>query len=446
MARETGVTKDVIGQITPLDNNLQVGPHFQVTTHTVQSGLINTRSAPVWASYLGSTGDDRLLGIALDPSIDTTSPNPQPIVAVGFTQNTSDSTDFEGLVARFSTDGTQATKAMLDPGTGNRLEIHSATVDPNDGSIYVNGQATINGTTSDTIARVHADLSVVDWQLSHTPNSEAHGTSVKLDSTGTNLYATGDVDGNTYVTQLTDLTTAQPTVVVDKSIVFNDPNGNPVTSTGNGITPDANGNVDLAGQVQTSPDTEPVVVQVDPTVSTINWGARYPSMGPNGTMNGVYIDNASNTLYVTGGVGISNPPLVDEAIDALDSSGNEINTGFIRIYAQGGGQFLGYSVQTDASGNIFTGVTDEDANGETDGGNMAFVEVDPGFNNILQTHGDAFGSNDDQLRGMALDSTNSALYMAGYTNSPDFSNTTGSFQPTYGGDPFDGVVVAYNVT
>jgi hypothetical protein len=66
--------------------------------------------------------------------------------------------------------------------------------------------------------------------------------------------------------------------------------------------------------------------------------------------------------------------------------------------------------------------------------------------------GSAFGSNDDQLRGMVLDPADSALYMAGFTNSPDFGQvagqtfTNGVFQPTYGGDPYDGVVVAYLVT
>ena len=61
----------------------------------------------VGASPGGGSGDDRLLGIALDPSGDVTDPSgtPEPVVVTGFTQNASDPTEIDGMVARFSADG-----------------------------------------------------------------------------------------------------------------------------------------------------------------------------------------------------------------------------------------------------------------------------------------------------------------------------------------------------
>jgi hypothetical protein len=346
--------------------------------------------------------------------------------------------------------------ATLDSGTNTRTEIHSAAVDPNDGSIYVNGQVTQNGATTDVIARIEvtATSSTLDWALSHSNvTNESHGTSVMLDSTGMNLYATGDVDGNTYVTQLTNLT-VQPTSVHDVSLPFVDANNNPVPSTGNGVAPDSAGNVDLAIQIQTSPDTQPIVAQVPASFTgQPNWVYSFRSTGPNGTMNGVYVDSADNAFF-TGGAGLSNPPNDDELIAGFSSSGTQIGGVSVSFTDNQGnrGQGIGYSVQTDSSGNVFTGITDTGPDPSL-GGNIAFVKLDSGFTSILEGPGSpgsgdgtAFGSNDDELRGLVLDPTHGALYIAGYTNSPDFSNTTGSFQPTYGGDPFDGVVVAYNVT
>jgi hypothetical protein len=78
---------------------------------------------------------------------------------------------------------------------------------------------------------------------------------------------------------------------------------------------------------------------------------------------------------------------------------------------------------------------------EGSGGNMTLAEIDPSGNFLLDQQGDAAGTKDDQNRGLALDTSNNLAYMVGFTSSPDFSFTTGSYQPTYGGDPYDGVIV-----
>jgi hypothetical protein len=416
---------------------LHTGPAFQVTTQSAQNPGVHAAATVAWASYLGFAGDDRILSVTLDPN----NVAAQPVVVVGFSQNPSDSTDFRGLLARFSKTGTSATVLTLDLGANTRTELHSAAVDPNDGSIYVAGQITQNSATTDLIARINTTTTGVDWSQSHSATTSATGNSVKLDSTGQVLYVTGGIDGTTYATQYKGLNNSSPTVVYDQGINFT---AGP--SVGNGIAPDSQGNADLAIQLKATPDAIPAVAQLNATATATNWGGGFStSKGPNGTVNGVFVDGMDN-VFITGGIGVSNPPLVDELIASFDSSGNQLNG--VRISAQGGGQFLGYAIQTDAAGNVFTGITDA---GTDLVGNMAFLEVDAGFASIVAYTGDAFGPLDDQNRGLALDQSNSTLYLAGFTNSPTFTDasgnnvTTGAFQSTYGGDPWDGVVIQYQL-
>src|SRR5207245_4048847 len=135
-------------------------------------------------------------------------------------------------------------------------------------------------------------------------------------------------------------------------------------STGNGIAPDSAGNANLSVQVQATPDSIPVVVQLNalnqPNSSgnTINWNWGFISTGPNGTLNAVSVDKQDN-VNVTGGIGFTNPPLLDQAIASFTSSGVLLNgTGF---GVNGGGNMIGYSVQTDAAGNIFAAATGANA-------------------------------------------------------------------------------------
>ena len=425
---------------------LQSGPTFHVTRQSVSSNGIDSRSAANWATYIGFSGDDRLLGITLDPNPS----NPQPIVVAGFTQNPNDPTDFEGLLARVSRDGSAATLFTMDLGSNSRTEFHSAVVDPNDGAIYVTGSITQNGTTTDVVARV-SHLSTVDWDISSHPNVSAEGNSVQLDSTGTNLYVAGDIDGNAYLSELTNLSSAAPTFVFNQVIPLMDVNNNSAPSTAKSVAVDSSGNADLAVQIQGTPDAEPGVVQIGPG-GTMNWELAFPSTGPNGGMNGVAVD-ASDNVYLTGGVGVSNPPLLDELVASFDSSGNQLNGIRIIIQDNSGnpsGQIIGYNLQVDntANGtfgnNVFTAVTDSGTDLQ---GNIDFIVFDPGLTTVVQDEmGTAFGSGDDQNRGLVLDPANSALYQAGFTNSADFMPIKpNAFQPTYGGGPNDGVLIGYQV-
>jgi hypothetical protein len=232
------------------------------------------------------------------------------------------------------------------------------------------------------------------------------------------------------------LNNAQPTVVYDQGVDLGF--GSP--SVGNGVAPDSQGNTDLAIQIQ-GPNAVPAQAQLAPGGHVVNWATGYfSSQGPNGSNNAVFVDSTDN-VYVTGGIGVSNPPLVDELIARFDSVGNQLQS--VRISAQGGGQFQGFSIQTDAAGNVFTGITDA---GTDLVGNMAFLEVAAtSFRTIVEYTGNAGGANDDQNRGLVLDQTKGTLYLAGFTNSPDFNFTAGSFQSTFAGGPWDGVLIQYTV-
>jgi hypothetical protein len=392
--------------------------------------LIHTQSAAAWASYLGSFGDDRLSAVVLDPNPTAA----EPVVVVGFSQNATDATDFVGVAARFSRDGTVATVGTVDLGSNTRVELHAAVVDPNDGAVYISGQFTQSGKTTDMIGRMNSALTHLDWSVSHTVTTSGSGSGVALDSIRENLYATGTVDGKAYVSELTNLTT-RPTYVYDMGI-----SSDSGPTIANGVAFDsAFGTADVVMQVQASPDAIPMVDQVNTAGTAINWSVTYPSKGPLGSLNAVTVD-VSGILYVTGSVGSTNLPLGDELIATLDHSGKQLNGSDLPEF--GGGQITGYAIQFDTSGNVFTGVTVSDA---TLLGSMAFIEFDPGLNAVLELNGQALGSGDDQNRGLALDANLSQLYLAGFTNSTDFGFTTGSFQPSYGGGPEDGVVVRYDV-
>ena len=180
-------------------------------------------------------------------------------------------------------------------------------------------------------------------------------------------------------------------------------------------------------------------------------------------MNSIYVDSSDN-IFVTGGISDTTTPSLDDVfLGSLDSSGNSRifdNAGnpaaglyfpFMNASTSAPIQTIGYGIQTDASGNVFFGVAAQDPT-QNYAGNMSFISVDPSFSTYVNApgatdpgDGSAAGSNDDELRGIALDVTDNILFLAGFTNSPDFNFTTGEAQPTFAAGPYDGIVVAYTL-
>jgi hypothetical protein len=394
-------------------------------------GIHPFTSQPVWASYLGGAGDDRLLSVALNPAQGAA----QPVVATGFTQSTNDPTEFDAVVATFSTDGTTATITKIGGGTGTRTEGHAVDAD-SAGNIYVigqTGQTADPHTTTDLIARVDTTGNVT-WMISLTPtNSTGVGNGIKLDAAGTNLFSTGAVDGNLFVAKLTDLASARPSVVY--SSVFPIDAGSRV---GNAIGPDSAGDADLAFTLSSGTDNRPGWAQVTPDGSTIQ-AATFDSLGPKAGMFGITVD-ASDNFYVTGAIGLSDSPFTVLVVGKYDINlAPQYEVGWSQTDSNGvrSADWIGRDIKVDSSGNAYM-ATVVDSGG---GGNMLLFAVGPAGRTAVEHQGNAFGANDDQNRGLVLDTTNNLLYMVGFTNSPDFNFTSGSFQSTYGGDPYDGVVI-----
>jgi hypothetical protein len=156
-------------------------------------------------------------------------------------------------------------------------------------------------------------------------------------------------------------------------------------------------------------------------------------------MFGITVDAADN-FYVTGAIGQGASPFTVLVVAKFDSNLHPLyQVGW--SWTNGSGvrtaDWIGRSIQVDGSGNAYMATVFDNGGG----GNMTLYAVGPTGTMPIERQGRAFGSNDDQNRGLALDTTNNELYMVGFTNSPDFNFTSMSFQSAYGGDPYDGVVI-----
>jgi hypothetical protein len=427
---EPGATR-VAGTERPL-------PNLQVSiTHLAASGIQPFTSKPIWASYLGGSGDDRVLAVALSPVHGAA----QPIVVTGFMQNPNDSTEVDALLATLSTDGKSATVLTMGSGTGTRTEGHGVDVDAA-GNMYVTGQTGKTGdptTTTDMTVRVDP-TGKVNWEVSFgAAGAMAVGDSVKLDSAGTSLYMgggqqlPGDVE-NVLIVKMTNLDAAMPSTDASKggyvSVFTFAPPNNTASREIKSIAVDSQGHADYTFTRQVGADVGVGYSQVTADGSAIN-STYFTSTGDKGGGFGVTVD-ASDNFYITGGVGNGNIVQLRVA---------EFNPNVVNIYATDfpmpGADWVGRAIQVDDSGNAFVATVLDQGTG----GNMTLAEVDPSGNFLLDQQGDAAGSKDDQNRGLALDTANNLAYMVGFTSSPDFNFTTGSYQPTYGGDPYDGVII-----
>jgi hypothetical protein len=317
-------------------------------------------------------------------------------------QNVSDPTEFDAVIATISTDGTSATLSTIGFGTGTRTEGHGIDVD-SAGSIYVigqTGQTSDPSTNTDLIVRVDTTGNVT-WAISLTPtNSMGVGNGIKLDAAGTNLFSTGGVDGNLFVAELTDLASARPSVVYGS--VFSNAAGSTV---GNAIGADSAGDADLAFTLSSGTDNRPGWAQVTP--------------------DGIGQGASPFTVLVVAKFDINVSPQYQVGWSLTNSTG-------VRI-----ADWIGRGIQVDSSGDAYMATVVDNGGG----GNMTLFAVGPAGRTSLERQGRAFGAKDDQNRGLALDTTNNVLYLAGFTNSSDFNFTSGSFQAVYGGDPYDGVVI-----
>ena len=180
--------------------------------------------------------------------------------------------------------------------------------------------------------------------------------------------------------------------------------------------------------------------------------------------NGIAVDSSGNA-YVTGFTASTNFPTTSGAFqtsfgggpnDAFVTKLNATGTTLVySTYLGGGGTDDAVGIAVDSSGNAYvTGLT-ASANFPTSSG--AFQTTFGGgpfdvFVTKLNSTGTALaystylgGSGDDEGDGIAVDSNGSA-YVTGVTSSINFPTSSGAFQTTFGGGPFDVFVTKLNAT
>src|SRR5262249_2920160 len=160
----------------------------------------------------------------------------------------------------------------------------------------------------------------------------------------------------------------------------------------NSIAVDSQGQADYTFSRHLGPDVGVGYSQITADGSSIN-STYFASTGGKGGGFGVTVD-AFDDFYIIGGIGGgSNVQLV---IAEFNPSVTQI---FANRYAAAGTDVIGRAIQLDASGDAFVATVSDQGGG----GNMLLVEVDGFSGLLLDQQGDAYGSNDDQNRGLAVD-------------------------------------------
>jgi polyisoprenoid-binding protein YceI len=175
----------------------------------------------------------------------------------------------------------------------------------------------------------------------------------------------------------------------------------------------------------------------------------------------IALDGSSNA-YMTGYTTSTNFPTTagafqrvfggsyDTFVTKLDGAGSAL---VYSTYLGGPGTQVGYDVAVDSSGHAF--VTGYNYGGgfptvsPTQAKNAGFYDA---FVSVLNASGSSLdfstylgGSLDEVGRGISLDPSGNA-YVTGGTFSLDFPITSGGYQPTYGGGPYDAFVTKFSLT
>ena len=400
-----------------------------------------TGTALVYSTYLGGSNEDYGTGIALDAS--------GHAYVTGYTNSTDfpvqhalqseNAGGYDAFVAELSADGasliysTYWGGSLDDIGTG--IAVDSS------------GNAYISGYTASP------DFPVTPGALQANYGGGDHdGFVVKFNSGGAELgystflggsaddYAYGvavDSAGDAYVTGATNSTNF-PTL--------------------NAFQPNYAGGL-CAMAPNTFPCYDAFVAKLNPAGSALIFSTY---LGGTGSDYGyaIALDGSSNA-YMTGYTTSTNLPTTagafqrvfggsyDAFVAKLNGAGSTLG---YSTYLGGSGTQVGYGIAVDSSGCAFvTGYnyggyfpTANPLQAQNAGFYDAFVSVlDPtGSSLIFSTY--LGGTYDDFGRGISLDPSGDA-YVTGATFSLDFPTTSGSFQPSYGGGPYDAFVTKFSL-
>ena len=405
------------------------------------SKLNPTGTALVYSTYLGGSNEDYGASIALDASghayvTGYTNSTDFPVEQALQSENAG---GYDAFVTELSGDGSSLIYSTYwggsldDIGTG--IAVDSS------GNAYVSGYT------------ASADFPVTAGALQTSYGGGAHnGFVAEFNSGGAPLgYSTflrGSGDDYVYAVAVDSARDAYVTGATNST---NFP-------TVNAFQPNYAG-----GTCATAPNTFPCydafVAKLNPTGSALIFSTYFGGTG-SGYGYAIALDSSSNA-YITGYTTSTNLPTTpgafqqifggsyDAFVAKLNGAGSTL---CYSTYLGGSGTEIGYGIVVNSTGSAF--VTGYNYGGDfptanpVQAQNAGFYDA---FVSVLEPTGSSLtfstylgGTYDDFGRGISLDPSGNA-YVAGATFSLDFPTTSGSFQPSYMGGPYDAFVTKYNV-
>jgi hypothetical protein len=393
-------------------------------------------TALVYSTYLGGSGQDYGTRIALDASGDA--------YVTGYTNSTDfpvknalqseNAGGFDAFVAELSADGASLIYSTYWGGSSDDIGTGVA--------VDSSGNAYISGFTASPDFPVSSDVLQANYG-----GGNHDGFVVKFNSGGAELgYSTflgGSADDYAYGVAVDSAGDAYVTGATNSA---NFP-------TLNAFQPNYAGGL-CAVAPNTFPCYDAFVAKLNPAGSALIYSTY---LGGTGSDYGyaIALDGSSNA-YVTGYTTSTNFPTTagafqqtfggsyDAFVAKLDGAGSAL---VYSTYLGGAGTEIGNNVAVDSSGRAF--VTGYNYGGDfptvlpLQAQNAGFYDA---FISVLDATGNSLafstyfgGSLDEVGRGISLDPSGNA-YVTGATFSLDFPITSGSFQPSYGGGPYDAFV------
>jgi hypothetical protein len=440
----------------------------------------------VYSTYLGGSGGDQGLHIALDSAgsayvsgftVSTDFPTANPVQAANaFFQ--------DAFVTKLNAAGNALVYSTYLGGNGNE-QARGLAVDSS-GSAYVTGftnstnfptanafDATIGGNGDDAfVTKLNAagNALVYSTYLGGDESAE-FGQALTVDSAG-NAYVTGNTFSDDFPT-VNPIQSANAGGSTDaflsklnadgSALVYSTYLGGSDNDSGEGIKVDSAGNAYVGGDTASPnfPTASPIqaahagggdvfVMKVNAAGDALVY-STYLGGSLRDACEDLAIDSSGN-VYVTGDTESSNFPtanafqgtnggtvlLQDAFVTKVNAAGNAL---VFSTYLGGNGGEVGFGITVDPSGNVYVA-------GAT-GSNTTFPTANAiqcaraGSADVFVTKFNATGSalvystylggaNDDQARGVVLDSAGNA-YIAGRTSSTDYP-TANALQSTFGGE------------
>jgi hypothetical protein len=398
-------------------------------------------TALVYSTYLGGSNEDYATGIALDASGDA--------YVTGYTNSTDfpvqkalqaeNAGGYDAFVAELSADGASLIYSTYWGGSSD--DIGTGVAVDSSGNAYISGytaspdfpatpgalQASYSGGDHDGfVVRFNAGGGKLGYSTFLGGSADDYAYGVAVDSAG-DAYVTGATNSTNF-----------PTL--------------------NAFQPNYAGGL-CAVAPNTFPCYDAFVAKLNPPGSALIYSTY---LGGTGSDYGyaIALDGSSNA-YVTGYTTSTNFPTTAGAfqrvfggsygtfVAKLDGAGSAL---VYSTYLGGPGTQVGYDVAVDSSGHAC--VTGYNYGGgfptvsPTQAQNAGFYDA---FVSVLNASGGSLdfstylgGSLDEVGRGISVDPSGNA-YVTGGTFSLDFPITSGSYQPAYGGGPYDAFVTKFDL-